>query len=84
MRYALKRIHDGFIFEMVGWNKKSHAAYWINEHIKIRPLDWRVGARFKCKNDIELEVVWSKSHKPIKWFDVTPCSKEEYEEIYDT
>lgn len=72
MRYSLKR-QDGTVVEGVGWNKKSHAEFWIQEQIKLLGgLDWRVGGLFKAKNDEPLEVVWSKSKKSVTWLDVKP------------
>lgn len=70
MRYALKR-KDGSIVDGVGWNSKIDAEKWIREHIEIfGGLDWRVGALFKAKNDDQLEVVWSRSHKSVNWYGV--------------
>ena len=72
MRYALKRA-NGTICDGVAWNKQSHAEHWIQEHIKLfGGLDWRVGGLFKAKHDDPLEVVWSKSHKKVKWNHVEP------------
>ena len=79
-RYVLLRKHDDTVVENLSWNKKSHAEAWIQHHIKLQGgLDWRVGGLFKCKNDIELEVVWSKSHESVKWFEVEPAPLSEYD-----
>ena len=52
MRYSLKR-KDGTFVQHLGWKKKSHAEYWIQEHIKLYgKLDWRVGGLIKS-NGIE-------------------------------
>ncbi len=79
VRYVLIRKYDNSVVEGLSWNKKSHAEAWIQHHIKIyRALDWRCGGLFKCKNDIELEVVWSKSHKSVDWFNVEAAPLSEY------
>lgn len=78
-RYVLER-KDGSLVEGAVWNKKSHAESWIQHHIKLQHgLEWRVGGLFKCKNDIQLEVVWSKTRKSVRWFDVSPAPIEEYD-----
>lgn len=73
MRYALRR-ENGTIVDGVGWNKKSHAEFWIQEHLRLfGGLDWRVGGLFKARNDNRpLEVVWSKSGKSVRWVNIEP------------
>ena len=72
MRYALKR-KDGSLVQGVGWTKKAHAEKWIQDHIKIFGLDWRVGGIFKTKHSPEeLEVVYSKNKKSVNWLNVEP------------
>ncbi len=79
-RYVLQRKHDGSIVEGISWNKKSHAEAWIQHTIKMhRGLDWRVGGLFRCKGDIELEVVWAKSLRSVNWFDIEPAPLSEYD-----
>ena len=78
-RYSLRR-KDGSICDGISWNKKSHAEAWIQHRIKLYGgLDWRAGGLFKCKNDGELEVVWSKSHKSVNLFCVEPAPLTEYD-----
>jgi len=72
MRYALK-LFDGRLAPGVGWNSKSDAEKWIQDHCKIYGgLDWRVGGLFKAKHDNIMEVVWSKSNKRVPWENVKP------------
>jgi hypothetical protein len=78
-RYLLKR-KDGSILHGLSWNKKSHVESWIRHHAKLYGgMSWRVGGLFKCCNDDELEVVWSKSHKTVNWFCVEPAPINEYD-----
>lgn len=59
--------------------KKSHAEAWIQKHLSLYGgLDWRVGALFKAKRDNPMEVVYAKSHKPVKWDNVKPAHEDEY------
>jgi hypothetical protein len=78
-RYSLKR-KDGSIVDGLSWNKKSHAESWIRHHAKLYGgMMWRVGGLFKCRNNEELEIVWSKSHKTVNWYCVDPAQITEYD-----
>ncbi len=77
MKFSVQKL-DGTLLEqagkLVGFNSKSHAEFWIQEHLQLFGwLDWRVGGLFKAKHNREsLEIVWSKTRKPVKWLNVNP------------
>lgn len=76
MRYAVKK-KDGTLLEqagkLVGFNSKSEAESWIQEEFNLfGGMDWRVGGLFKAKRADQLEIVWSKTGKSVKWIDVVP------------
>lgn len=75
MRYSLT--HEGHLVEGIGWRKKSHAEYWIQQHlVQFGGLDWRVGGRFKARRGDMFEIVHTRTLRDVDWYGVFP---EEYE-----
>ena len=66
-RYAVKR-ENGTLVDGARFSTTQEAENWVQEHLEIfGGLDWRVGFLFKARNDNPLEIVWSRSKKPVKW-----------------
>ncbi len=66
MRYRLKHENGTLVENHPGFNSKSEAEAWFQEHLRLLGgLDWRVGFLVKAKYDTPIQLVWSKTQKPV-------------------
>lgn len=71
MKYLLAKVTGEKVMEAgtnepIGFDSLADVREWIEEHLLIYGLDWRVGFVFKAKGEEPMKIIVRKTGKDLK------------------